>query len=185
MVYGIEFHLIGNLQRIFQCFGYIGKDAVHLCRRFHPFLFGITHTVWIIQVLSCTKTDKAVVCLGIFLVGKMDIVGGYQLYTVLTRKFDKYFVYSLLLWEGCLICIGTMCFVPLHLQIKIVAKQVFEPANSLFGLTHPIFHNMLGDFSSKTCRTHDESFVIFFKQIFIDTGPSVESFGPRKRNHFY
>ena len=74
MVDAVKFHLVADSSGVGQSFGNIGKQFVHLGFGLEPFLLGIKHTVGVVQVLACTQTNQAVVCLGIFFVYKVDIV---------------------------------------------------------------------------------------------------------------
>ena len=53
----IKLYLIAYIASIRQCFGHIGKHFVHFFTGFHPLLFGIKHTVRIVQILTRTQTD--------------------------------------------------------------------------------------------------------------------------------
>ena len=57
VVDGVEFHLVGYFQCVAEGFRNIRKDGIHLCCRLHPFLFGVAHTVRVIQIFTRTKAD--------------------------------------------------------------------------------------------------------------------------------
>ena len=174
----IEINFIGYFKCIAECFGNIGKDGIHLCSRLHPFLFGIAHTGWIIEVFACTEADQAVVRFGIFLIDKMDVVGGDQLHIVFTCQFDQDLVYFLLLRKGSTVGIRVMCLVPLHFQVIIFAEQVLEPKDRLFSFIYPIVHDMLRYFTSQAGRANDQVFMVFLQQFMIDTRAPIKTFRP-------
>ena len=104
VVDGIEFDFIGYFERVAQRFGHIRKDRVHLRRRFHPFLLGVTHAVRIIQVFARTEADQPVVRFGIFCIDEMDVVGCDYLYVVFFRQLEYNLVDCHLVGVGVLGC---------------------------------------------------------------------------------
>ena len=175
---GVEVYFVGYLKRIAEYFGNIGKDGVHLGGRFHPFLFGIAHTGRVVEVFAGTEADQAVVCLGIFLVDEMHIVGGDQLDIVFVSQFDQDLVHFLLFGIRGAVGIRIVCLVPLHFQVIVFAEQVLEPEDRFFRLVYPVMHDMLWNLTSETGGTDDQVFVIFFQQFVVDTRTAIEAFGP-------
>ena len=84
MVDTVKLHLVTNIYRIRQRFGHIGKDFIHFRTRLHPFLLGVKHTVGVIQIFSRTQANQTVVCFGILLVYKVNVIG-CLLYTSFRR----------------------------------------------------------------------------------------------------
>ena len=85
MVDTVKLHLITNIYRIRQCFGYIGKYFIHFRTRLHPFLLRIKHTVRVIQVFSRAQANQTVVCFGILLIYKVNVIGAHQLHIIFLR----------------------------------------------------------------------------------------------------
>ena len=178
MVDGVEFHLVGYLKRVAEGFGNIGKDGVHLCRRLHPFLFGVAHTVRVIQIFTRTEADQAIVRFRIFRVDKVDVVGCDNLNVVFASQFQNRFVSRYLVGVHILCGAWIMRLVPLYFQIVIISEQVLEPKDRFFRLVHSSVQDMLRDFSPDTGGAYDQVFVIFFQQLLVDARTSVKSFRP-------
>ena len=143
MVDGIELHLVCNLQGVAQCLRNIGKDSIHLGRCLHPLLLGVAHTCRIVQILSRAQTDQAVMCLGILGIGKVHVIRRNQLHLIFLGQLDQHLIDLLLLGEDGTIRIRIMRLMPLHLQIIVIAKQLFEPTDRFLRLFHMPLHNQL------------------------------------------
>jgi len=78
-------HLVGYLQRVGQGFRVFGKDLVHLSLRLEPFLFGVSHAAWVVQIPACVQANQTVMGFGVFFIHKMHVVGGYDFHTKLGR----------------------------------------------------------------------------------------------------
>ena len=183
VVDGVEFHLVGYLQRVAEGFRNIRKEGIHLSRRLHPFLFGITHTVRVVQVFTRTEADQAVMCFRVFCVDKVNVIGRDYLDIVFTRQFQNRLVGCYLVRVYILCGVRIMCFMPLYFQVVIFSEQVLEPKNRFFGLVHPSVQDMLWNFPTDTGGAYDQVFVIFFQQLLVDTRTSVKTFRPGQRNH--
>ena len=91
------FHFFDNLRGSGQRFRNIGKQPVHFGCGLEPFLFGIPHPVWIIQVFAGIQANQQIMCIGIFGIDEMDVIGRNQFDAVFPGKLDKVFVYQYLL----------------------------------------------------------------------------------------
>ena len=49
----IGFHLVDNLLCVLQHLGMVGEDTPHLFGRLQPFLLGVVHARWVIEVFAC------------------------------------------------------------------------------------------------------------------------------------
>ena len=65
----------------------------------------------------------------------------------------------------------------LQFEVVVLTEYPLEPANHLFGLFHVAAHDSLGHLASQTGRATDQTLVILFEQLFVDTGFVVEAFG--------
>ncbi len=82
-----------HLECVVYSLGYILEERAHLCGAFKPFLFGIEHTAFVVQILVGRQTDKAVVGFGILFVYKVGVVGGHNLDAMFFRKLKNFSFY--------------------------------------------------------------------------------------------
>ena len=162
MVDAVKFHLVADVHRIRQGFGYIGEDFVHLRLGLHPFLFGIEHTGRVVQILSSTQTNQSVMRLGILFVHEMHVVGTHQLHAELFGVFYQLGIGYLLKFKSLTVRlhIRVLYLVALQLQIEIIAKHPFIPLDSFLRLIQFSLNNLFGDLSRYTRRADNQSFVI-------------------------
>ena len=109
----IEFNLICYFQRITQSIRNIAENLIHLGSCLHPFLFRITHTIRIIQILSRTQADQAIVCISILFVDEMNIIGSNNLDTMFMGQFNQDLIDFYLMFIYSLVGIRPMCLMTL------------------------------------------------------------------------
>ena len=68
-----------HLECVVYSLGISSKSVLISVVLFKPFLFGIEHTAFVVQIFVGRQTDKAVVGFGILFVYKVGVVGGYDL----------------------------------------------------------------------------------------------------------
>ena len=83
-----------------------------------------------------------------------------------------------------MICTRYSSLVTLKFKIKIIAKQILIPLDSFFCLCKLTCRNAAWNLSTQTCRTDNQSFVIFFQFHTVGTRTHIESLGPCFRYQF-
>ena len=109
----IEFNLICYFQRITQSIRDIAENLIHLGSCLHPLLFRITHTIRIIQILSRTQADQAIVRICILFVDEMHIIGSNNLDTMFMGQFNQDLIDFYLMFIYSLVGIRSMCLMTL------------------------------------------------------------------------
>ena len=183
MIDGIIFNLIDNLQRIAEGFGDVCEDLIHLGGRLHPFLFGIAHTCRIVEIFAGAQADQTFVSFGILPIYKVHIVGCDQFDAMFMRQLYDHLVHLALFGIDGTIGSRIVRFMTLQFQIIILAKEIFEPKDGFLSLVNLTMHDMLRDFTAKTCGRGNDTFVIFFQKFLVDTWTSIEALGPGDRDH--
>ena len=178
MVDTVKLHLVTNIYRIRQRFGYIGKDFIHFRTRLHPFLLGVKHTVGVIQIFSRTQANQTVVCFGILLVYKVNVIGAHQLHIIFFGILYQFLISNLLQFIRFVIGTGYGGLMTLQLQIKVIAKNAFIPLDSLFSLFILSGNDILRHFTGNTSRTDNQSLVIFLQFHTVGTRTHIKSFRP-------
>ena len=180
VVNAVKLHLIADGTGILQRLGHIRKHRVHLLTRLEPFLFGIEHTLGIIQIAVRTQTDQTVVCLGIFLIHKVTVVGTHQLHSIFMRQTDQLHIGPLLqrigFAVGPLIRIGHL--MTLQLQIIVLAEHALIPAYCLLGSFQISLQYLVGNLTGNTGRTDDQSFLMRLQLHPVGTRTAIETVGP-------
>ena len=126
-------------------------------------------------------------CLGIVFVHEMGVVGTYHLYAVFFGKL-QYHPVRLLLQRECLsVCplVGIFHFVPLQLQIVVVAKHPLIPLYRLTCSLDVVAQDFCRHLAGDTCRTHDEVFMISLQVLAVGSRTHVESVYPCTGNELY
>ena len=178
----VELDLVENFERVGQRFGYIGKDVVHLLLRLQPLLFGVEHAGGVVEVLARAQADEPVVCLGILLLDKVNVVGTNQLNIVFVGQLDEPGIHLVLQHEGLVVGPGHRRLVTLQFQIVVVAENLFEPENRLLGSGQVAGQYLAGNLSAQTGRADNQPLVVFFEFVLIGTGTRIEPFGPPFRH---
>ena len=132
MVDVIHFDLIDDLLRVLQRLGEVREDFRHFIGRFEPFLLGIVHAVDVVHVVVGAQADQPVMCLGIFFVHEMAIVGTDDFDTVLTCQFDKNRIDLFLALVNLYVCTRFLRLMALEFDIIIVTEEVLEPFYRFF-----------------------------------------------------
>ena len=122
-----------------------------------------------------------VVGFGILLIHEVGIVGTHQFDAILMGQLNQHLVGFFL--HGECLAVGTdggvFHLVTLQLQIVVVAKHPLVPLNGLAGSGNVAIQNLLGHLAGNTCRTDDESFVVFLQVLAVRTWTHVEAVYPR------
>ena len=106
MVDVVDIHLIDDLLRVLQRFRQVGEDSRHLFGRLEPLLFGIVHSVDVVDEVVGTQTDQSVMRLRVFFVHEVRVVGRNDLHAVFAGKFHKHRVHLFLPLVSVLITSG-------------------------------------------------------------------------------
>ncbi len=181
MVDRVIFYFVEDFQRIAQGFRHIGKELIHLLPCFHPFLFGVKHTARIIQVLTGTQTNQAVMCFGIFFIHEVDVVRTNQLDVELLSVFHQVFVHIYLQWVTFVIGTGNSCLMALHLKIKIITEQILIPLYSFFSFRKLSGSNPFRYLTTEAGGADNQSFMILFEFAAVCTRTHIISARPRVR----
>ena len=182
VVDAVKLHLVADVGRIRQGFGHIGKEFVHLRLGLHPLLLGIKHSLRVVQILSRTQTNQAVVCLGIFLIHKVYVVGTHQFHAILPGVFYQFGIGNLLQVVRFVIgpCHGG--FMALQLQIEVIAEHPLVPLDGFFSLIQLSLYNLTRHFARHTSRTDYQPLVILFQLHAVGTGTHIVPFCPGLRH---
>ena len=186
MVYVVCLHLAQYFQSIAQRLWHISKNLIHLLLRLEPFLLGIQHTTWVVQLLTRTQANQSVVCLGILLIHKMHIVRAHQFHVVFGSKLNQHPVYLLLNWEG--LAIGSLHRVfhlmALQFQIVVIPIEVFEPLDGFLCLVHLLGTDIRWYFASNAGGATDDAFVVFLQVSMVSTWTHIKAIHPRTTHNF-
>ena len=181
MVDTIDFHLIIYIERIGQGFRNIREHFIHLLPSFKPFLLRISHTIRIIQILTCSKTEQMVVSLSCFLILKVTVVGTDQFNAIFLGKFYEHLIGTLLQVVGLTIGKDTWIirhFVALQFQIVIITEKMMIPFTSLACTFDITIQNLLRNLASNTSRTDNQILMIFLQIGTIRTWAHIISVHP-------
>ncbi len=78
MVEFVYFHFFNHLIGVFNSFGYINEQFFHFTLGFKPFLLCIAQAIFIVNIFGGANTNQTVMRSGIFLINKMNIIGGHH-----------------------------------------------------------------------------------------------------------
>ena len=176
-VNAIGLHFVNDLLGVFKCLRDIAENGSHLSRCLEPFLLGIVHAGWVVEILSRAKADEAVMRFGMFLFHKMHVIGGNNLGVGLASQVKQHLIYLFLTFIHRGIAPRLIRLMALQLNIIVISKQVLEPHDGLPGAHHVAIHDLLRQFATQTGRTANEPLVIFLKQAVVDTRIIVETVG--------
>ena len=172
----VGFHLVDDLLGVLQHFGMVGEDTPHLFWRLQPFLLGVVHTRWVIEVFARAQADETVMGLAVFFLHKVDVIGGDDLDLILLCQIKDNLVHLFLSFVNFGVATGFVGLMTLYLKIVIFAKEVLEPSYRGFGALHVAIHDFLWHLTCEACRTTDQAFMVFFKQAMVDAGIIIETF---------
>ena len=179
---GVHLHLVSDLYGVAQRLGHIGEDGVHLGRRLDPLLFGVSHTVWVVDLLARAEADQSLVRIGVVLVHEMRVVRSDQFHAVLSRKLHQHPVHLHLLRIRRRVRIRRMRLVALQLEVEIFAEESLEPQQRLLGLVLLTGHDQLRDLTPEASRGDDQPLVIAFQKLLIDPRIAIKALRPSQRN---
>ena len=104
----------GNLHAVFECFGQIRKQGLHLLRGAQVLLFGVAFgSAWVVQGAPVIDTDTRLVGFEIIRLEKVHVIGGYHRHIPVSRQFDR----------GMEILLLTVSSGTLHFQIKMPGEE--------------------------------------------------------------
>ena len=127
----IHFHFVGYQLCIADGLWQVGEDVSHLFGCLEPLLFGVVHSVLVVQVLIGAQADESVMCFSMLFFHEVCIVGGYDRYVKVSGESHKNGVHLLLCGEGMLVAAGFVCPVALQFDVIVVLEEVFEPGDGL------------------------------------------------------
>ena len=176
----VGLHLIADLQRIGHRLR-IGraKDGLHLGRCLHPLLLGVEHTFRVVQILTRREADQAVVCLGMLLIDKVDIVRTNRLDLELLGQLAQGLIDLELHAVGFMVSTLDCRFVQLQLQIVILSKDLLIPAHGLLGTLHILLQNTTRNLATQAGRTADQPLMVAFQLVAVRTRTHVIAIRPR------
>ena len=118
----VGLHLVDNLLRVFQHLRMVGEDATHLFGRLQPFLFGVVHSCWVVEVLARAEADESVVRLAVLLFHKVDVIGGNDLHVIFLRQVEDDFVHLLLAFVHLGIATRFIRLMPLDFKVIVITE---------------------------------------------------------------
>ena len=180
----VDFHLVEYLARVGQCLRYVLEDGVHLGACLEPFLLAVAHAFGVVEVAARGEAEQQVVCFGIIFVEEVGVVCADELDAVLACQLDEHGV-DLLLHFVCLAVgylIGVGHFVALQLEVVVVAPDVVEPSDGLFGACQVAACYLPGHFAADAGGADDESLVELGQVLVVGARPHVEAVDPRARD---
>ena len=180
----IHFHFIRNFLRSGQCFRNIGKNRLHLFGRLQPFLFGVVHSVGVIELFARTQTNQAVVRLAVLLVHEVDVVGGDHLSVRLRGQAQNALVGHFLLLVNRAVATGFIGFMSLNFKIIVITKDTLEPHHGILGFFILTIGDVTRHLARKTCGGHNQTFVILLQQFTVDARTIVFAIDPRLGDDF-
>ena len=157
MVDIVCFNLVVYLHSVAECFRNVCKQFVHFRLCFHPFLFGVKHSVRVGDIVVCGNTNQSVVSLGILFVYKVHVVCANEFYVTFASKFYQHGVYTFLIDNSFVICIRDGGFMSLKFKVIVFAKDAFVPSHLLFSFFYSAVEDKLWNFAAKASGTNDKS----------------------------
>ena len=128
-----------------------------------------------------------VVCLCRLFIYEVSVVSTYKFYAVLIGQLYDDFVCLLLQGEGLTVGTNIRVFhlVALQLQVVVITEESVIPFYCLPCSSNVSVENLRRHLTGNTCRTYDESFVIFLQFFMVCTRSVVKALNPRIRHQFY
>ena len=173
----VYLYFVHYLLGVAECFGYVAEDVRHLFWRFEPLLFGVVHSVDIVDEMVGAEADESVVRLCIFFVDKVGVVGADDFHAIFASQGNQYGVDLLLTHIHLLVASWHLCLVALQFDVIVLAKQVSVPLYGLLcfgenallnGLVHrqsfyllicQSLHDFLRQFATEACGAADDTLV--------------------------
>ena len=181
MVDAVDLHLVDDLLGGGKRFRQIGEDFVHFRLCFEPFLLRVEHARRIVDEVVGGKADEEIVCLGIFFVGKVRVVGANVFHAAFLGELQQCFVGLHLQRVG--FAVGTLRrifdFVPLEFEIIVLSENLLEPSHRFFGALEVATQNLARNFSAQAGRRNDESLFESLEIGLVRAGLHVEAVDPR------
>ena len=170
----INLHLVDYLLRVLQRFREVAEYLCHFFRRLEPLLLGVMHPVHIVDVVVGAEANKPVMCLCVLRVDEVGVVGADDFDTVFLCQSDQYGVHLFLAFIYLRVSARYLGLMALQLDVVVVAENVFEPLDCFFCFREVTvlcksFEYFLRQFASEARRGADDSFVVLFQQLFVNT----------------
>ena len=166
----LNFHMTSfrNFMSIFQSFCSVGKQHLHLLRRFHIILTSlISHTIFICKLFPCLKAQQNIMRLGIFRQRIMHVVCHYQINSCFFVHFKELLIHSLLLRNSMI----------LHFQKEIpLSKNILIPKRCRFCILVHSSCKILGYLACKTGAKRNNSLMVLFQNLKIHSRFIIKAF---------
>ncbi len=160
----------------------VRKDISHFSLGFEPFLPGVAHSLWIIQVSSGIETNQVIMCFRVIHIHKVHIIGSNTFHAMLFPQLEQGPVHKNLVVKYNFVQIGITGPVALHFQVEIFSENPLIFKKYFLGLFNAPVHNGLGNFSTQACREADHTFTVLLQDFPIDSGFVIKTFGPPERD---
>ena len=107
-------------------------------------------------------------CLAVFLLHKMYVIGGDDLHIVLLRQTKNDFVHLFLTLVNLGVAARLVSFMSLNLKIIILSKQALEPLDGLLCTFQVAVHDFLRHLARKAGRTTNHALVVLLQKAVVD-----------------
>ena len=157
----VVFHLLQHFQRVGDGFRVIREEGEHLFFALEILLLGIVQAVRLVQELAGIQADKPVVGGTVFLIDKVDVVGGNHLHAVLFGQLEQgghVGALALVNVQGQARHLG---FVVHYLQVIVLSEEFLVPFDGLVRPGDIARQDAARNFARHAGRTADEVFVVF------------------------
>ncbi len=155
---------------IFDGFGHFGEQRRHFITGFYiKFIGGKAHAGVFVDCVFCGDADKNFLNFGILFVYVMCVVCDNKTDAELVRKLYNLRICTLLFVKS----------VVLYLEkIIVFAENIPVPQRGFFSLFVVIIEKSLRNFTGKTGGEAYKPLMVFFEQLFVNSGLCVEAFRP-------
>ena len=162
------------------------KHLVHFRLRFEILLFGVSHTVRVFVVGTCTDAEQYVVRFGVVSFLEVNVVGANEFHTLSLCHRNEHLVHFFLKLEGLAVSNRVWVFhlVALEFKVEVVAKHFVVPSARLFCSSNITSQNLLRNFATNTCRAHNKVFMVFRQILTVGAGAVVETIYPCPTHKF-
>ena len=164
-----------DLEGIVEGFGKVRKEFLHLLAALEIIVRTVhTHPHFVVDIVSGADTDQNVLHLVVGLVHVMHVVGRDEFNTEFMPHL--YEVYDNLLFLGDLVI--------LHLEVKVVAKDAFEPKGEFLCAFHIVLADCARNDARNTGGQTDQTFGMRLDRLEIDPRMGIEAVHPRNAVQF-
>ena len=146
--------------------GDVKEEAVHLFLGLEVEIgAGKLEAVPVVEVGTRVDAEQDIVGQGIFFLNVVGVVGADDLEPVFFGELKQGLVDVFLAFSGAVDIFQSA--VPLQFDIKILAEELYPPAELGFGFFQAAVEDGLRDFSTDTTTGGDEAFVVFFEELLV------------------